>query len=126
MFGIGGTELIIILIFAFLVFGPDKMPDLAKTIGGFLRKFQKTQQEVTKVVKEDLINLCNEEEPIKDPTAAVDKLSKIAKDAVKGVTSNKGDLNRLNQASKTGGVKVSAMAKKAIADRQAEEKQDGD
>ena len=39
MFGIGGTELIIILIFAFLVFGPDKMPALAKPIGGFLRKF---------------------------------------------------------------------------------------
>ena len=31
MFGIGGFELFLILLFGFLVFGPDKLPALAKT-----------------------------------------------------------------------------------------------
>ena len=121
MFGIGGTELIIILVFAFLIFGPDKLPDLAKTIGKFLRKFQDTRQEVTKVVKEDVIDLKDEENPIKDPTKAVDKLSNIAKDTLKDVTSNKQDIENLKEAAKTGGAKVSAMAEKALADKAAEE-----
>ena len=38
MFGIGGTELVIILIFGFLIFGPDKLPSMGRTIGRALRQ----------------------------------------------------------------------------------------
>ena len=41
MFGIGGFELFIILLFAFLIFGPDKLPEIAKTLGAALNKFKK-------------------------------------------------------------------------------------
>ena len=40
MFGIGGFELFIILLFGFLLFGPDKLPEMAKTLGSALRKFK--------------------------------------------------------------------------------------
>ena len=33
VFGIGGTELFLILLFGFLIFGPDKLPAIAKTVG---------------------------------------------------------------------------------------------
>ena len=33
MFGIGGFELFLILLFGFLIFGPDKLPAMAKTLG---------------------------------------------------------------------------------------------
>ena len=39
MFGIGGFELFLILLFGFLIFGPDKLPQLAKTIGMAVQKF---------------------------------------------------------------------------------------
>ena len=41
MFGIGGFELFLILLFGFLIFGPDKLPAMAKTIGKAIAKFRK-------------------------------------------------------------------------------------
>lgn len=38
MFGIGLTELAVIAFVAVLVFGPDKLPELARQAGGFIRK----------------------------------------------------------------------------------------
>lgn len=41
MFGIGGPELIIILIIALLFVGPDKLPQVAKTLGTGLRDLRR-------------------------------------------------------------------------------------
>lgn len=56
MFGIGQTEFIIILVFAFLLFGPDKLPQMGKTIGRALRQFRETQEKVTSVVQTEVID----------------------------------------------------------------------
>ena len=40
MFGIGFGELVIIAFFVVLVFGPDKLPDLAKQAGQLVRKLR--------------------------------------------------------------------------------------
>ncbi|MEF2672829.1 twin-arginine translocase TatA/TatE family subunit, partial [Adlercreutzia sp.] len=40
MFGIGGFELFLILLFGFLIFGPDKLPAMAKTLGKAIAKFR--------------------------------------------------------------------------------------
>lgn len=52
MFGIGGVELVIILLFAFLIVGPDKLPDVAKTLGQGVAKFRSAQDQMNTVIKE--------------------------------------------------------------------------
>jgi len=41
MFGIGATELVIILVLALIIFGPGKLPEVGKAIGRGIREFKK-------------------------------------------------------------------------------------
>lgn len=43
MFGIGGIEFAAIVVLALLLLGPDKIPQVARTIGRFMREFKKYQ-----------------------------------------------------------------------------------
>ena len=54
MFGIGGTELAIIAVFAFIIFGPDKVPELARTVGKFWRMFKSAQEDMERVIKAEV------------------------------------------------------------------------
>lgn len=56
MFGIGNQELFLIILFAFLLFGPDKLPGMGRTIGRALRQFRTAQEGVTKVVQSEIID----------------------------------------------------------------------
>ena len=56
MFGIGGFELFIILLFAFLIFGPDKLPEMAKTLGVALNKFKQAQEEMKAVINDEVLD----------------------------------------------------------------------
>ncbi len=47
MFGIGPTELIVILIIALLVIGPKKLPDLARTLGRGMAEFRRATSDIT-------------------------------------------------------------------------------
>jgi sec-independent protein translocase protein TatA len=38
--GIGPMELIVVLVIALLIFGPKKLPDLGRSIGGGMREFK--------------------------------------------------------------------------------------
>jgi sec-independent protein translocase protein TatA len=39
-FGIGATELIIVLVIVLIIFGPKKLPQLGRSLGGGLREFK--------------------------------------------------------------------------------------
>ena len=67
--GIGGTELAIILIFGFLIFGPDRLPAMGRTIGRALRQFRQAQDQMNKMVQTEIVNPLNEsmKEPAKKP-----------------------------------------------------------
>lgn len=68
MFGIGETELAIIVLFAFLLFGPDKLPGMGRTIGRAIRQFREAQEGFTSVVQAEVIDPLNE--AMGDPSQA--------------------------------------------------------
>jgi sec-independent protein translocase protein TatA len=41
MFGLGATELIVILVVALLIFGPGKLPELGASLGKGIRDFRR-------------------------------------------------------------------------------------
>jgi len=47
MFGIGPTELIVILVIALLVLGPKRLPELARSLGRGLAEFRRATSDVT-------------------------------------------------------------------------------
>ncbi len=51
MFGIGSWEFLVIVVLALLLFGPDKLPDFARTIGRFMRDFRRYQSMMESTIK---------------------------------------------------------------------------
>ncbi len=47
MFGIGSTELIVILVIALLVLGPKRLPELARSLGRGLAEFRRATSDIT-------------------------------------------------------------------------------
>lgn len=85
VFGIGEGELAIIVVFGFLLFGPDKLPQMGRTIGRAIRQFRETQEKMTAVVQSEIIDPVSEaaSAPVKPKkAAAVDDDSDVDEDAV--------------------------------------------
>ena len=85
MFGIGEGELAIIVVFGFLLFGPDKLPQMGRTIGRAIRQFRETQEKMTAVVQSEIIDPVSEaaSAPVKPKkAAATDDDSDADEDAV--------------------------------------------
>lgn len=83
MFGIGEGELAIIVVFGFLLFGPDKLPQMGRTIGRAIRQFRETQEKMTAVVQSEIIDQVSEaaSAPVKPKKTAVDDDSDADEDA---------------------------------------------
>lgn len=91
VFGIGEGELAIIVVFGFLLFGPDKLPQMGRTIGRAIRQFRETQEKMTAVVQSEIIDPVSEaaSAPVKPKKAAVDDDSDADEDAVETAASAK-------------------------------------
>jgi sec-independent protein translocase protein TatA len=57
MFGLGYQELLLILVIVLILFGAQRLPDLARSLGGSIKEFKKGVAEVkdepTAAVKKD-------------------------------------------------------------------------
>ena len=54
MFGLGFTEVIVILVVALIVLGPDKLPDVARSIGKVMGDLRRTLDEVKREIANPL------------------------------------------------------------------------
>ncbi|MCC7202684.1 MAG: twin-arginine translocase TatA/TatE family subunit [Nitrospirae bacterium] len=62
MFGIGTSELILILVIAFLVIGPRELPRVGKELGRAFRSFQRAKADITESITRDVADLNKESE----------------------------------------------------------------
>ena len=62
MFGLGYQELLLILVIVLILFGAQRLPDLAKSLGSSVKEFKKGINEISK-----------DEAPKSDATAAAKK-----------------------------------------------------
>jgi len=73
MFGIGFQEMIIILVVALIVFGPKRLPDLARSLGKGIAEFKKASEEVRKGIEDAAQEEEKPTSPTKEYTAAAYK-----------------------------------------------------
>lgn len=109
MFGIGTTELLIILIFGFLIFGPDKLPKIAKTVGRAIAKFREVRDEAKQNLNVKDFFDPDSDEPLKE---TVESLSKVKDVALKGARDLKEDASEL-----VGETKESLKSRKVDVDK---------
>src|SRR5512139_2797434 len=76
MFNIGLPELLIIVAIALIVFGPNKLPELAKAFGKAMREFKKATEEVKESFEAETKDL----EELKDTLAQENVLADLAED----------------------------------------------
>jgi len=95
MFGMGGSEIIVILIVALLFLGPDKLPEAAKSISKGIRDIKKQSRVLQRTIEDDehiggairdlRSALRGEDEPIRPPKPRK-QLDASAPDAAAEVT----------------------------------------
>lgn len=51
MFGIGSTELLVILVVALIVLGPAKLPEIARSLGKALGEFRRVSTDVRRTIE---------------------------------------------------------------------------
>lgn len=68
MFGLGGQELVLILLIVLLLFGAQKLPELAKGLGKGMKEFKRAQNEM-----EEEFNKIADDAPKKEKSASSGK-----------------------------------------------------
>jgi len=54
MFGMGIGELVLIFVIALIVFGPEKLPSIARTVGKVARDLKRTTTELTETIQREM------------------------------------------------------------------------
>jgi TatA/E family protein of Tat protein translocase len=65
MFGIGATELIVILAIALVVLGPKKLPEIARSLGRGLAEFRRASSDM----RREFLDVADETRPLSPPAA---------------------------------------------------------
>ena len=95
---IGVMELVVIFIVALLVIGPDKLPLYAKKLGNALREFRKASADVTKEIRESVVEPLEEaQKPLRE---AIEPIEELNRDVNKNLRSVEKDLKNIGKTHK--------------------------
>jgi TatA/E family protein of Tat protein translocase len=65
MLGLGFTEILVILALVLILFGPDELPKMAKSLGKGLRELRKAGDDLKSTLEQEVAKI--EEEPVRKP-----------------------------------------------------------
>jgi sec-independent protein translocase protein TatA len=85
MFGLGTTELIIIGVIIFIIFGAKRIPDIGKGLGGALREFRQIKKDISPKDTKNAVQDEKENKEPKDPPALENKLAEKVVQQIPGV-----------------------------------------
>jgi sec-independent protein translocase protein TatA len=88
MFGLGVTEILVILVIAFLLFGPQQLPEIGRQVGKAVKGFKDATDDVRKSVEPEL-NLMQAE--MKSVQQDLESSMKEAEEAVKNSAADNED-----------------------------------
>ncbi len=75
LFGLGGGEILLILVVGLILFGPGKIPEIARSLGKTVHAFRKASLELTTAVTREI----EEEKKVLDVQKALDEQNIKAK-----------------------------------------------
>ena len=88
MFGLGAMEILIILVIAFLLFGPKELPEIGKQVGKAVKGFKETTEDLRQSVEPE-INMIQQE--FKAVEQDLEASVKEAEEQIKGATESTTD-----------------------------------
>lgn len=74
MFNLGPTEMLLIVVVALLVFGPERIPEFARTMGKAMREFQRATSEVRHSMRDALDDIENVKPELPDLRKVVGRI----------------------------------------------------
>ena len=83
MFGLGAMEILIILVIAFMLFGPKELPEIGKQVGKAVKGFKETTEDLRQSVEPE-INMITQE--LKSVEQDFESSIKEAEQQIKGAT----------------------------------------
>lgn len=108
---IGFTELIVILVVALVVLGPDKLPIYMKKLGVALREFRKYSSELTDDIKENIVAPLDEaQKPLREALEPLNQMEEELKSTKKDIEKSFADIGKVK---KEEPVKEEAASEKA-------------
>lgn len=82
-FDISGGELLVILLVAFLVFGPKRIPEIARKIGRGMNEIRRASDEIKREINKEARKLENE---VKMDNSVLDDIRKTKQEFEKDIT----------------------------------------
>ena len=83
--GVGPAELLLIFIIALIVFGPGKLPELARTLGKAMRELRRMSVEVTAEFAKELQDMEAISREVKETTETIKQAADIKSTLVESV-----------------------------------------
>ena len=83
---IGLMELVVVFLVALVVIGPDKLPGYARKLGVALREFRKASADITKEVRENVVEPLEEaQRPLREAVEPLEELDREVRGDLKGL-----------------------------------------